>query len=199
MQETLLGAPVVREDGVEGKVTGVTTNGGAAVLLIRFEDGAEVAVSPEALSLREDGGYELALAAPRLSPTGESAGELVIPVVAEEVIVGKQQVIRGGVRVHKRVATREEVVETPVSAEEVLVERLPMNIFVTGDPPQVREEDGVVIIPVLEEVLVVEKRLLLREEVRLTKRVTQSNVPQTVLLRQEVVEVERLDGHTVEP
>jgi uncharacterized protein (TIGR02271 family) len=196
MQEKLLGASVMREDGIEGKITNVTTNGGTAVVIIRFADGAEVAVAPEMLSPRQAGAYQLALSTPRLTPTSEAEGEIVIPVLAEEVMVGKQQVTRGGVRVHKRVATREEVVDAPISAEEVLVERLPINAFVSGDPPQVREEDGVVIIPVLEEVLVVEKRLFLREEVRLTTRITQSSVPQTVLLRHEVVDIERFEGAT---
>lgn len=86
---------------------------------------------------------------------------------------------------------RKRIIDAAVSAEEVVIERLPINALVEGEAPQVREEDGVVIIPVLEEVLVIEKRLLLREEVRLSKRVTSSNVPQTVVLRQETVEIER--------
>jgi uncharacterized protein (TIGR02271 family) len=120
--------------------------------------------------------------------------EVVIPVLAEEIAVGKQEVTRGVVRVHKRVATREEVVEVPVASEELLVERRPINTVVEGEAPQVREEEGVIIIPVLEEVLVVEKRLILREEVRLSKKITAGTAQQTVLLRHETVEIERLAG-----
>jgi stress response protein YsnF len=69
---------------------------------------------------------------------------------------------------------------------------VPINAFVEGAAPQVREEDGIVIIPVLEEILVVEKRLYLREEVRLVKRVTEATSPHTVSLRREVVEIERI-------
>ena len=97
-------------------------------------------------------------------------------------------------RVHKHVVTEEKTVDASVSAEEIVVERLPVNQLVEGDAPQVREENGTVIIPVLEEVLVVEKRLLLREEVHLSKRMTRSNAPQTVLLRREVVDIERSEA-----
>jgi uncharacterized protein (TIGR02271 family) len=120
--------------------------------------------------------------------------DIVMPVVAEEVTVGTEQITRGVVRVHKRVETQEQIVDAPISSEEVIVERLRINIEVQGEIPQIREENGVVIIPVLEEVIVVEKRLMLREEVRMTKRVNASSVPQTVALRREVVDIERIDG-----
>jgi uncharacterized protein (TIGR02271 family) len=190
MQESLRGVLVVREDGAMGKISAVTTSrDGSTMAIIRFEDGAEVAVSPEMLSRQVDGSYRLLLAASHL----EMEDAIVIPVVAEEVQVGTSQVPRGIVRVHKRVETEEQVVDAPVAAEEVRVERVQVNTLVEGAAPQIREEDGVVIIPVLEEVLVVEKRLMLREEVRLTRRVTNTSVPQTVRLRQEVVDIERVE------
>jgi uncharacterized protein (TIGR02271 family) len=117
---------------------------------------------------------------------------VVIPVVVEELNVTTEPVVRGTVRVSKRVQTVQEVVETPTNVEEVTVERVPINAFVEGPAPQVREEDGIVIIPVLEEILVVEKRLFLREEVRLAKSVTAATSPHTVSLRREVVEIERM-------
>lgn len=118
--------------------------------------------------------------------------EIIIPLAAEEVLVSTQEVVRSVVRVHKRVETRQETVDVPLTSEDVTVERVPINTFVEGDAPQMREEDGVIVIPVLEEVLVVEKRLLLREEVRLTRRTAAAGHPQTVMLRREAVEVERL-------
>jgi uncharacterized protein (TIGR02271 family) len=196
MHENLQGAPVVRDDGVTGEVVTVTAHGdGPAMAVIRFDDGAQVAVSPQMLSPQEDGMYRLMLAASRLA----AEEDLVIPVVAEEIRVGTQQVTRGVVRVHKRVESHEETVDTPVSAEEVIVERLPVNTLVEGEAPQIREEDGVVIIPVFEEVLVVEKRLLLREEVRLVKRISTSSVPQKVVVRREVVDIERVDADGQNP
>lgn len=117
--------------------------------------------------------------------------ELIIPVVVEEAVISTEEVVRGVVRIHKRVETHEETLDAALTNEEVTVERVPINAFVEGEAPQMREEEGVIIIPVLEEVLVVEKRLLLREEVRLTRRTTTTGNAQAVTLRREVVEVER--------
>lgn len=191
MEESLQGVAVVRDDGVEGKVTAVTVNGnGSPIAVVRFDDGAQVAVSPQIINPDQNGIYRLELAASRLAP----GDDLVIPVVAEEISIGTEQVTRGVVRVHKHVVTEEKTVDAAVSAEEVVVERLPINQLVEGDAPEVREENGTVIIPVLEEVLVVEKRLLLREEVHLSKRMIRSNAPQTVTLRHEVVDIERSEA-----
>ena len=191
MEESLQGVAVVRDDGVEGKVTAVTINGnGSPIAVVRFDDGAQVAVSPQIINPDQNGIYRLELAASRLA----LGDDLVIPVVAEEISIGTEQVTRGVVRVHKHVVTEEKTVDAAVSAEEVVVERLPINQLVEGDAPEVREENGTVIIPVLEEVLVVEKRLLLREEVHLSKRMIRSNAPQTVTLRHEVVDIERSEA-----
>jgi uncharacterized protein (TIGR02271 family) len=121
----------------------------------------------------------------------KAQGQLVIPVMAEEAAISTEEVVRGVVRVHKRVETYEETLDAALTTETVTVERVPVNTLVEGEAPQMREENGVIIIPVLEEVLVVEKRLLLREEVRLTRQATTAGNPQVVTLRRETVEVER--------
>ena len=122
-------------------------------------------------------------------PAGEG---MVIPVIREEVKVTRRAVERGGVRVHKRIAEREEVVEQPISREEVSVERVAI-----GQPiDQVigsRQEGDTLIIPVLEEMLVVEKRLVLKEEIRITKRRIDEIEQARVLLREEQVEIEHID------
>jgi stress response protein YsnF len=95
------------------------------------------------------------------------------------------------VRVHKRVETREEVVNTPTFREAVRVVHVPMNMYIDDVVPEVREEDGVLVIPIIEEVVVTEKRLFLREEVRIRKERAERTDTQTVTLRREVVDVER--------
>ena len=121
----------------------------------------------------------------------ESRSEVIIPVIVEEAAIHMQQVERGSVRIQKHVEHYEETLDLPHSTETVTVERVPINVWIEGEAPQMREEDGVIVIPVLEEVLVVEKRLLLREEVRLTKQVSTSTSQQTVTLRRETVDVQR--------
>ena len=106
--------------------------------------------------------------------------ELVIPVVSEELEVETHHVARGSVRVSTRVEIHDQTVETPFVHEEVVVEHIPVNTIVEGDAPQVKEEGDVLIIPVLEEVVVVEKRLMLRELVRVSKRRTTTSAQETV-------------------
>jgi uncharacterized protein (TIGR02271 family) len=116
---------------------------------------------------------------------------MVIPVVEEELSIETQRVERGRIRVHTRVESREEVVDAAVTREEVVVEHVPVDKIVEGKVPVTRHENGVLIIPLLEEVLVVEKRLILREEVHVFTRSTTTSNPQTVVLRREFVDVER--------
>ena len=55
-----------------------------------------------------------------------------------------------------------------------------------------RQEGDTLIVPVLEEVLVVEKRLLLKEEVRITRTRTEVHSPQAVTLRSEEAVIEEI-------
>jgi uncharacterized protein (TIGR02271 family) len=125
---------------------------------------------------------------PAMVPKDEKT---IIPVAREELVVGKRTIERGRVRVTKRVQQREETVEQQLSHDEVEVERVAVNQVVES-PPQSRYEGDVLVIPVVEEVLVVRKQLLLKEELRVMKRAVPSTHKERVVLRAEQVEVERL-------
>ena len=113
------------------------------------------------------------------------AGEtVVIPIVEEMLTLDKREVITGGVRLTKRVTEREEVVDEALLRESVTVERVSINQIVAVAPPS-RQEGDTLIVPVLEEVLVTEKRLLLKEEVRITRTQKTVHDPQTVTVRSE--------------
>ena len=82
--------------------------------------------------------------------------------------------------------------------EEVEVERVPIRRVVDGPVP-IRDEDGTTIIPILEEVLVVEKRLMLKEELHIRKHRVETHQPQRVTLRREEARIERLHTTAQEP
>jgi stress response protein YsnF len=67
------------------------------------------------------------------------------------------------------------------------------------DIPAVRQEGDVTIYPVLEEVLVVEKRLVLKEEVHVRRVVTQTEVSQPVMLRRQYADIERTTEDNGDP
>jgi uncharacterized protein (TIGR02271 family) len=91
---------------------------------------------------------------------------------------------------------REEVVEQPTMREDVDVERVAIG-RVVDTVPAVREEGDTLIIPVLEEMLVVEKRLVLKEEIRVTKRRTTETEQVRVVLSEEQVTIEQLGEQSV--
>jgi uncharacterized protein (TIGR02271 family) len=167
-------------------------------VVIRLDDGRRIAVPVDLLELRDDGSYDLRLGPTDLDRPGsgseihEEGNVIVVPVVAEELEVRKRSVETGGVRVSKVVHEREEVVDEPLFREEVDVERVAINRAVDG-PVATRQEGDVTIVPVLEEVLVVEKRLMLKEELRITRRRVEEHRPQRVSLRTEDATVERIE------
>jgi stress response protein YsnF len=116
----------------------------------------------------------------------------VIPVVEERAVVVKRKKLTGGLRVRTVVHEDEEVVKEPLVTEEVEVERVPLDRWVEAPVP-VRQEGETTIITLLEEVVVVEKRLRATEEVRITKRRTTRQAAQQVTLRREEAVVERLE------
>src|SRR3954465_9597176 len=97
----------------------------------------------------------------------QTSDEAVIPVVEETARIDKRAVETGRVRVSTHTDTVEQVLRETLRGEAVGVTRVPIDrVIAEGEAaPQVRDEGGVTIIPVLEEVLVVEKRLILKEEV----------------------------------
>jgi uncharacterized protein (TIGR02271 family) len=115
----------------------------------------------------------------------------VVPVLAETLDIDTRRVETGRVRIREIVHEHEQTVDPPLWREEVVIERVPIN-RVIDEPISVRSEGETLIIPLLEEVLVVEKRLLLKEEVRITKRRIDTHAPQQVTLRREEAAVERI-------
>jgi uncharacterized protein (TIGR02271 family) len=115
----------------------------------------------------------------------------VVPVLAEELEVQTRVVETGKVRLTKVVHEREEQIDEPLWREEVEVTRMPMQRVVEGPLP-VREEQGTTIISVVEEVLVVEKRWMLREEIHIRQQRRETHQPQRITLRSEEVQVERV-------
>ena len=117
----------------------------------------------------------------------------MIPVIEEELDVGTRRVETGaGVRIEKTVESREECVDEPLTKEEVEVVRIAVNRQVEA-PVAVRYEGDTMIVPILEEVLFVEKRLVLKEEIRITRRRRDVHAPQRVVLRREHAIVGRIE------
>jgi stress response protein YsnF len=115
----------------------------------------------------------------------------VIARAEEEVRLDKRMVTTGKVRVRTIVDVETELAKATLDGETVEVTRVPIDRIVE-QPPGIRVEDNVTIIPVLEEVLIVEKRLVLKEEVHIRKLATTEEVEIPVELRKQHAVIERL-------
>ena len=125
-------------------------------------------------------------------------GEIVVPLIAEEIKIGIKTVETGGVRIHKTVREDVQMIDEPIVREHLEVERVEINQFVET-APAVRYEGDVMIVPVLEEVVVTQKRLLLREEIRLVKRREEISNVQEITLRREEITLENIETDNIEP
>jgi len=112
-----------------------------------------------------------------------------IPVLQETVRVSKREVETGRVAVHKTVTERDETVEMLLKRTDLAVERIPVNRVVT-EAPASRQDGDTLIIPIMEEVLFVEKRLVLKEELHIRKATSERLAREVVRLRTEHAEIE---------
>ena len=121
--------------------------------------------------------------------------QLSIPVVEEQLDVGTREVDTGrGVRIHKTVTEYPATIDEPLLRDEVEVRHVPVDRIVALDQaPAARYEGDTLVVPVLEEVVVVERRLRIKEELHITKSRHEERYQQTVMLKSEQVSVERFD------
>lgn len=177
-------------------------DGGKSKVLIQLDDGRQMLVPFGSLSRQEDSSYFLTLSmneielaqTTNISATGQP---LVIPVMTEELDIQKRKVETGRIRITKVVHEREELVNEQLFREEVIVERVPVNRLV-DEPIPLRYEGDTMIVPLLEEVAVVEKRLMLKEELRITRRQVEGHTPLPVILRREEATVEHIAPNNVD-
>ena len=123
--------------------------------------------------------------------TPDKAGETVIPLLAEEIAVSKQVVETGRVQVARVTHEREQLIDELLAHETVEIDRTPIGRQVDS-MPAIREEGDTVVIPIIEEVLVIERRLLLKEEVRVRRVRSTERHQESVTLRHHEAVVTRL-------
>ncbi|MBB3262666.1 uncharacterized protein (TIGR02271 family) [Azospirillum sp. OGB3] len=127
------------------------------------------------------------------APPERAVSEEAVPLYEETLSVGKRTVETGRLRITTVVREREETVEQDLSSEAVEVLRVPVGRPVDA-APEPRYEGDVLIVPILEEELVVTKRLVLKEELHIRKQATRRTERVTETLRSEDAVVTRDDA-----
>jgi uncharacterized protein (TIGR02271 family) len=121
----------------------------------------------------------------------DKTGETVLPLLAEELAVSKQILETGRVQVSRVTHEREQLIDELLAHETVEIDRTPIGRQVET-MPSIKQEGDTIVIPIVEEVLVIERRLLLKEEVRV-RRVRSTEIHQeSVILRHHEAVVTRL-------
>ena len=116
--------------------------------------------------------------------------DLRIPLHVEEISVSRRETKKANVQVALVTGTREQLIDEELTHVRVEIERVPIDQPVEAVPP-IRQEGDITIIPVVEEVVIVERRLVLKEEVRVRRVSTKEQHQETVVLRQQEAVVTR--------
>ncbi len=142
------------------------------------------------MSEPNDGGRERSFSE---HSAANSTDNLKLTLLAEELSVGKETVETGRVRVSKQSHTREVAVDEELLRENAEIETIPIGrqIF---EMPSIRHEGDTTIVPIVEEILHTERRLILKEEVRITRRRTTELFHDRVTLRYQEAVVTRVQS-----
>jgi uncharacterized protein (TIGR02271 family) len=197
--DRLIDSRVIDSVGHEALIVAIQGGENGPQAWIRMAGGTQVLVPVRLLVQQSDGIYRLPLAFN--IPAAGQPTQMSFPVMEEELHVAERVIDTGrGVRINKTVTEREQVVDPPLLHDELEVTHVPVGrVVAEADVPQTRHEGDTLIVPVMEEVLVVQKQLLLKEEIRITRHRKPVRMPQNVLLRSEQVTVKRFDESREKP
>lgn len=120
-----------------------------------------------------------------VTATVEAREEVRVPVAEEQLVVQKRPVTLGTVHVHKSVEWSEQQLNVPYYRDEVVVEHLSPDAY----HPDAADDPNVTVIPVLEEQVVVEKRTVVKEYIRIRRNRIEQQQAVSETVRREVVEV----------
>ena len=129
---------------------------------------------------------------PSTGLTSERPSEDVtaVPLMEERLSIAKELVECERVRVRVSVEERHETITEQLLRDDLQIERIPQNIRLT-EAPSVRFEGDTTIVPIVKEVVVVEKALMLVEEVHIRRRSIPEPTQIPVSLRAECAAVDR--------
>jgi uncharacterized protein (TIGR02271 family) len=181
-------------EGLRGQIDSPLPAEENARVTINLDSGQRITVPARVLQRRADNVLYLPLSGQDIAQAQElEVGQSVtIPVIEEQLDIQKQTHDTGSVVVHVTPHVRHQPVDVTLHEEHAEIERVPINRSV-DHPTTMRQEGDVTIIPVFEEVLVVEKRLILKEEIHIRTTRTTRHEHQDIPLRTEQVQILRAD------
>lgn len=116
--------------------------------------------------------------------------EDVLHLAEEKLTVTRKQVDDGRVSVNRFTTTHDETVNLLLRHTQADIRRITKNERI-NTMPEIREENGVLIVPVVEEEVEIIRRLVLREEVHIRQQETTVEFKEQVSLRKQQVKIHR--------
>jgi uncharacterized protein (TIGR02271 family) len=127
--------------------------------------------------------------------TPRGTERVVVQLRQEELVPVKEWVESGAVLIRRAIEAHTETLPVEVLHEEVDIERIPVErVLAEGEAATPRQEGNALIIPVVQEELVVVKRRVVREELRITKRLVGEQQEVTDTVRHEKIDLDT-EGH----
>lgn len=125
-----------------------------------------------------------------MQPKPDDGGNLSLDLKAEKISLSRLRRLGDNVRVSTKTREEEELIQAELIHENVEIEHFQIGRVIDSVPP-VREEDGITIISVVEEIAVVEKRLFLKEEIHIRRVTVAEAYREKVVLRKQDAIVNR--------
>src|SRR6267378_7323248 len=121
--------------------------------------------------------------------------DLRIPLHVEELSVFRREVEKANVQIALITGTREQLVDKELTHVRVEIERVPIGRVIEV-VPSISQEGDTTIIPVVEEIVVIERRLVLKEEIRIRRVSTKEQHQETIVLRQQEALITREEANS---
>ena len=121
------------------------------------------------------------------------AGDSVVPLHTEDLAVSRREVTGDTTRVGVITRERDHQIDEELTHQRIEVERVPIG-RVTDIVPPVRQQGDTTIMSVVEEVIVVERRLILKEEVHIRRVRSTEHHRETVVLRDQDAVITRTEA-----
>ena len=129
---------------------------------------------------------------PTMTDTDPDPSTLTLPLYAEALVVARRK-MQSTVRVATVTHEHEQLVDEALTHERVEIEHVPVGRTVEAVPP-IREEGDTTIFPVVEEVVVVERRLVLKEEIHIRRLRSTDRHQEAVTLRTQDAVITRTEA-----
>ena len=129
------------------------------------------------------------------TPDAQHPGKMTVGLHQEYLTAKTREVVTGIAQVRTSVVTENEEISVPVSREFVEVDRVVVDDREVDEVPAPYWDGDTFVVPVVEEEIVVVKRLVVREEVRVTRHRRTKNVVVDGEVRRQRVDVVQVDPH----